>query len=148
MDIVLRAVVMYFLILLMLRVTTRKMMRSATPLELTVVFLFGGLGVQPLLGGDRSLTAAFLGVITIASLHISLSSLELLVPVLGRVTKGAPVIVYRRGEWDWREMQMLRIQPADVLAEMRLQGLRNLDQVETVVVEHNGGITIIRAEQS
>jgi len=144
MDIVLRAAVMYLTMLLMLRVTTRKVMRSATPLELIVVFLFGGLGVQPLLGGDRSLTGAILGIVTIAGLHISLSMLETVWPLVGRITKGAPMIVYTLGTWDWREMKKLRIQREDVLAETRLQGLRSLEQVETVIVEHNGGITIIR----
>jgi uncharacterized membrane protein YcaP (DUF421 family) len=66
--------------------------------------------------------------------------------VLGRITKGAPVVVYTQGKWDQYEMQMLRVQQADVLAEMRQQGIKRLDEVEAAVIEHNGGITIVRAK--
>jgi uncharacterized membrane protein YcaP (DUF421 family) len=146
MDLVLRATLMYFIVLIMLRLTTRKIMRSATPLEMAVIFFFGGIGVQPLLAGDRSVTGAVVAMATIAGLHISLSWLETRWPVLGRITKGAPVVVYTQGKWDQYEMQMLRVQQADVLAEMRQQGIKRLDEVEAAVIEHNGGITIVRAK--
>ena len=41
MDIVLRTAFMYVFILVVLRVTTRRILRSATPLDLVVIFLLG-----------------------------------------------------------------------------------------------------------
>jgi uncharacterized membrane protein YcaP (DUF421 family) len=146
MDIVLRAALIYVFVLIMLRITTRKIMRSATPLEMCVIFLFGGFAVAPVLGGDRSVTGAVIAVSTIAFLHITISTLELFWPALGRITKGTPVIIYADGKWDTPEMQMLRVQRNDAMAEMRQQGIKSLDEVEAVIVEHNGGITIVRAD--
>ena len=41
MEIVLRTVLLYFVILIILRMTTRRILRSATSLDLVVIFLFG-----------------------------------------------------------------------------------------------------------
>lgn len=144
MDTILRAALMYLVVLIILRVTTRRIMRSATPLDLSVIFLFGGMAVQPILGEDRSITGALLAIGTVAVLHTGISSLKLRWPTLARITDGTPVIIYTKGSWDLEQMRKMRVQEQDVLAEARLSGLRSLDEAESVIVEHNGGITIMR----
>jgi uncharacterized membrane protein YcaP (DUF421 family) len=76
MDIVLRSAFMYFFILVVLRVTTRRILRSATPLDLVVIFLFGGLAMPSVLSNDTSMTAAILGMATVAGIHFSLSRMR------------------------------------------------------------------------
>jgi uncharacterized membrane protein YcaP (DUF421 family) len=143
MDIVIRAAVVYFVLLLVLRVTTRRVLRSATPLDLLLIFMFGGLGVQAVLGNDTSATSAVLAMGTFAVLHVMIVALKMRWPKLGLVTEGAPTIVYRDGEWDDRSLQMLRMARRDVVTEIRQGGLRSMDQVEMVIAEHNGGISVI-----
>jgi uncharacterized membrane protein YcaP (DUF421 family) len=144
MGIVLRAALMYLFILVVLRITTRRMMRSATPLDMAIVFLIGGMGIQPVLGEDRSIVGAMLAISTIAGLHIGLSYLRLLAPVVGRIAEGTAVVLYSNGAWDAAEMRRLRVQRQDVMAEMRQKGLVSLDDVQSVIIEHNGAISIIR----
>ena len=144
MDTIVRAAIMYVVVLIILRVTTRRIMRSATPLDLAVIFLFGGMAVQPILADDRSMTGALLAIGTVAVLHLGISALKLRWPVIGRITDGTPVIVYANGNWDHVQMRKMRVQRHDVLAEMRQNGIRSLDEVETVVVEHNGGLTVMK----
>jgi uncharacterized membrane protein YcaP (DUF421 family) len=143
MDTILRAALMYLFVLIVLRVTTRRLMRSATPLDMAIVFLIGGLGIQPVLGEDRSITGAMLAVATISSLHIALSRLRHWAPTIGKVAEGTPVMIYANGAWDLTEMGRLRVQQRDVVAEMRQQGIREVADVHCVIVEHNGGITIL-----
>jgi uncharacterized membrane protein YcaP (DUF421 family) len=143
MDVILRAAVVYLCLLILLRITTRKIMRSATPLDMSVIFLFGGLGVQPILGEDRSLTSALLAAFTIAGLHMLISALKPKVPLIGWISEGTPVIVFENGRFNTARLRRLRVEDKDVIAEMRQNGHRSLDEVEKVVVEHNGGISII-----
>jgi len=49
MDIVLRVAVLYLVVLFTLRMTTRKTMRSSTPLDLVVIFLIGGMATTSIL---------------------------------------------------------------------------------------------------
>jgi uncharacterized membrane protein YcaP (DUF421 family) len=144
---VLTAALMYGVVLLLLRVTTRRIMRSATPLDMAVVFLFGGMAVQPILGADRSITGALLAACTVAGMHLAVSRLKLWWPVVGQVAEGTPVVIYSNGTWDWNQMHRLRIDERDVVAEMRQNGVRSFAEVQSAIIEHTGGITIVPKEK-
>jgi uncharacterized membrane protein YcaP (DUF421 family) len=147
MDIVLRSALMYLVTLILLRVTTRRLMRSATPLDFALIFLFGGLAVQCVIGDDRSITGSLLAMSTVAGLHVGLSRLKLIWPVVGKITEGTSVVIYANGRWDDREMQRLRVHRNDVMAEVRYKGMNSLEAVASAIVEHNGGISLIRKEE-
>lgn len=146
MDIVLRTAFMYIFILFVLRVTTRRILRSATPLDLVVIFLLGGFAMPSILSNDMSVTGAVLGMSTVAALHFLLSSLRTRWPVVGMLTEGTSVVVYADGAFDENQMTRSRITRQDIEAEMREAGVRTLDDVEKIIVEHNGGITVLKGE--
>lgn len=146
MDIVLRTAFMYIFILFVLRVTTRRILRSATPLDLVVIFLLGGFAMPSILSNDMSVTGAVLGMSTVAALHFLLSSLRTRWPVVGMLTEGTSVVVYADGAFDENQMTRSRITRQDIESEMREAGVRTLDDVEKIIVEHNGGITVLKGE--
>ena len=143
MEVVLRTALIYMLVLVLLRVTTRRILRSATPLDLVVIFLFGGFAMPSILSNDTSMTSAMLGMSTVAALHFSLSRLRTRWPVIGMLTEGTSVVIYAGDGFDENQMLHSRITRQDVEAEMREAGLRSLDEIETIIVEHTGGITIV-----
>jgi uncharacterized membrane protein YcaP (DUF421 family) len=60
-------------VLFTLRMTTRKIIRTSTPLDMVVIFLVGGMAVQAGLGGDQSLTGVMLGISTVAGIALALA---------------------------------------------------------------------------
>ena len=130
----------------MLRVTTRRILRSATALDLVVIFLLGGFSVPSLLTSDTSLTGAVLGMSTVVGMHFALSRLRTRFPLIGMLTEGTSVRIYAPGGFDENQMLRSRITMQDVTAEMRQQGALALDEVEAIIVEHNGSITVLRKE--
>lgn len=134
---------MYFFILIVLRVTTRRILRSATPLDLVVIFLFGGFTLPSLLVNDQSMTGALIGLSTVAGLHFGLSRLRTHFPVVGRLTEGTPVTIYAGQNFDHNQMWRSRVTMADVESEMRTSGITSIADVDRVVIEHNGGISIL-----
>lgn len=143
MDIVLRVALLYLVVLFTLRMTTRKTMRSSTPLDLVVIFLIGGMATTSILSGDQSLTAAILAIATVAAMHMIISAAKLRWPVIGMISDGSPVVIYANGQWAVAEMRKLRVQKQDVFAEMRQNGHKSIDEIETAVIEHNGALTIL-----
>lgn len=143
MEIVFRAALMYLIVLILLRLTTQRIMRSATPLDMVVIFFFGGMAVPPILGDDRSITGAVLALCTIAGLHMVLSHLKRIWPTIGMVTEGNPVVIYSNGTWDDEQMRRRRVDARDIMAEMRQQGITNLVDVQSAIVEHTGAITVV-----
>lgn len=142
--VVIRALVVYFVLLILLRVTTRRVSRSMTPLDMVILFLFGGLSAQAILGDDHSMTSAFLAVGTIAGAHILISVAKVRWPLVGMISEGTPVVVYDDDRWLEDKLRHLRIYKSDVLAEVRQQGLSNLENVRCVIVEPTGGISVVR----
>jgi uncharacterized membrane protein YcaP (DUF421 family) len=146
MDTIIRAAIVYFVLLFVLRVTTRRVLRSATPMDLVLIFVFGGVGVQAILGEDRSITTMLLSLATFSLLHVGISAAKRRWPAIGLYTEGAPTVVYRDGEWDQRSLRSLHMAERDVMTEVRQSGKRSMGEVELVVAEHNGGISIISKE--
>lgn len=147
MDIVLRSAGAYLFLLIVLRITTHRVSRTMTPLDMVIMFLFGGLSSQAVLAGDQSIAAALIAVSTIALLHILVSTAKLRWPGLGRVAEGTPSIVFANGEWDERRLQEMRIYKDDVLAEVRQRGIPHLRGVKYAIVENHGGISIIATDE-
>ena len=96
-----------------------------------------------ILSNDMSMTGAVLGMSTVAAMHFSLSRLRMRWPVVGMLTEGTSVVVYEDVAFDENQMSRSRITRKDVEAEMREAGLRELDDVERIIIEHNGRITVI-----
>ena len=144
MPIVLRVTFVYLVILVLLRLTTRRILRSATPLDLVVIFLFGGLAMPSVLDNDTSITGALLGMATVSGLHFSLSRLRQRWPVVGKLTEGTSVVVYAGGNFDENQMLRSRLTRQDIEAQMRDSGIRDISHIERIVVEHNGGISIVK----
>lgn len=143
MDTVLRVVLFYMVVLFTLRMTTRKTMRSSTPLDLVVIFLVGGMATQAVLAGDQSITGVMLAIATVAAMHMLISAAKARWAVIGFVSDGSPVVIYSHGDWARSEMRKLRVQEQDVYAEMRQNGYKSLDEIEAAVIEHNGAVTIL-----
>jgi len=143
MEVVIRSVIFYLVLVVALRITARRIMRAATPLDMALMFMFGGLSIQAILGVDRSLTSALIALFTISLCHVAVSALMPRWPALGRIIQGTPVVLFKDGKPDARRLAQLRMQEADLLSEVRQNGLRSFDQVDTMILEHQGGITVI-----
>jgi uncharacterized membrane protein YcaP (DUF421 family) len=99
MDTVIRAVIVYFALLFVLRVTSRRVLRSATPMDLVLIFVFGGVGVQAILGEDRSIATMLVTLATFSLNHVGISALKRRWPSIGLYMEGAPTVVFRDGIW-------------------------------------------------
>jgi uncharacterized membrane protein YcaP (DUF421 family) len=143
MDVVVRAALMYLVVLFTLRMTTRRIMRTSAPIDMALIFLIGGAAIQAALGGDQSITGVLLGIGTVAATHMVISAAKIRWAIVGRISDGTPVVLYADGRWLHEDMKRLRIQIQDVMAEVRQNGHKSLDEIETAVAEHNGAITIL-----
>lgn len=146
MGTVVRAIAAYWILLLLLRLTGRRTGKRLTPFEILLIFLLGGQMTQAILGDDRSLTNALIGVTTIALMHAFVAWLKLRWKGLARVMDGTPLIIFADGEWVDESMRLVRLDKEDVLASARQDGIEYLHQIRYAIVERNGAISIIKKE--
>lgn len=117
-----------------------------TPFEFVIIFLIGGVIILATVGDDRSMTNCICAVMTVGLMHRLIAILRPKFPRLGAWIDGIPMVLLRDGCWQMDAMEGLRLDPQDVMAAGREQGLTSLSQIKYAVVERNGSISIIKAE--
>ena len=149
MDAVLRATALYLLLLIVFRVSGRRMLAELTTFDFVLLLIIGEATQQALLGGDFSFINAMLVIVTLVTLEIVLSLLKGWAPFLGKLLDGTPMIVVDHGRPLRERMHKARIDEEDILeAARRLQGIERLDQIKYAVLEVSGGISVIPNDRS
>lgn len=143
MSTIIHAILVYLLLLFALRLLARRPSAMLTAFELILLFMIGGMSVQAIIGDDLSFTNVFIGIVTVVMMHGWVAMAKQKWPAFAKLTDGTPVVVYDRGVWDDKMMNQLHIQEEDVMAAARKRGIGTLGEVEYVVVERNGEISII-----
>jgi uncharacterized membrane protein YcaP (DUF421 family) len=146
MGIILRSALVYSFLLVIVRVVGRRSFEQMTPFEMILIFLLGGIGIQSVVGDDRSLTGALLGISTIAGLHVLVAYLKMRYAAVGRWVDGTPIVIVEDGRWDHERLRRLRLHEQDVMATARQSGIERLEQILFAVVERNGAISIVRKQ--
>ena len=65
--------------------------------EMILVFSPGGVGIQAIVAGDRSLMNVLLGISTVALMHILLAWLRLRSEGLRKIVDGTPIVIIEDG---------------------------------------------------
>ena len=144
MGTILRAAAAYWFLLFTIRVIGRRAVNQMTPFELILLFLIGGMSIQAVVGNDRSITNAFIAVLTVGMNHVLVAWLKQKFPKFRKVADGTPVVIVENGRWDHRRMWIMRLQDQDVMSVARQQGMHRLDEIDTAVVERNGSISVYK----
>ncbi len=145
MNTVVKAAAAYLIVLFVIRLVGRRTASQQAPIDMVVLFLFGGMSVSAVLGDDKSFTGAMSAIVTVGLMHVAVSWLKLRFVWLERVVDGTPIVVLRKGDWNETLMRRLRMQQADVRTAARQQGIDDMEKVAVAVVERDGKVSIIEA---
>jgi uncharacterized membrane protein YcaP (DUF421 family) len=144
----LHAIIGYIVLLLTIRLLTRRPGSQLTLFEFVLIFLIGGIIIASTMGNDRSVTNATLAVIMVGLLHRTVSHARKRWPIVGKLIDGVPLVIYKTGEWQDEIMNEMKIAPEDVLAAARTKGFRGLEDIDYAVLERNGQITILSKSEN
>ena len=147
MEIVVRATIMFFFILLLTRAMGKKELSQLTALELILLITIGDLVQQGVTQEDQSITGTMLAASTIGLLIVILSFVGFRWPFVRRTVRGIPVIVVRNGRPIDEMLRVERLTLEDVLEGAREQGIGDLRQVRLGVLEPDGKFSFIQFEQ-
>ena len=149
MDSVIRGAIIYFIMLVIIRISGRRTMAQATPFDFVLLLIVAETTQQALLGDDFSMTNALVLIVTLFGIDIALSYVKRWFPRVAMVMDGKPTLIVSNGEIDQRALSKARIDVADILQAARSQhGLERMDQVKHAVLESDSGISIIPVRQN
>jgi uncharacterized membrane protein YcaP (DUF421 family) len=143
MDLVVRAVIVFFVIFVITRVVGRRELSTMEPFDLILLVVTGDLVQQGVTQSDYSLTGAVTVICTIALLTVALSYVSYRVPRLRPLLEGEPLVLVHDGKVVERNMRRERITLEELLAEARQQQVSSLAQIRYAVLETNGAISFV-----
>jgi uncharacterized membrane protein YcaP (DUF421 family) len=143
MDIVVRAIVVFFLILLVTRVVGRRELSSLQPFDLILLVVIGDLVQQGVTQSDYSLTGVALAITTFAVLTVVVSYASYKLPRIRPVLGGEPLIIVQDGKLIEKNLRKERLTPEEVAGEARQQQIASIEDVAWGVVEGSGKMSFI-----
>jgi uncharacterized membrane protein YcaP (DUF421 family) len=144
MESVIRAAVVYFVLLVVFRLAGNRSIAQLTPFDFILFLIISESIQQAMITTDYSMTNAFLLVITLVGLDIMMSLWKQRSERVEKLLDGVPVLIMRDGNLLQDRMKRERIDEADILATAReAHGIERLDQLEHAVIETTGGISVI-----
>jgi uncharacterized membrane protein YcaP (DUF421 family) len=143
MDIVARAAIIFFVLLVMTRAVGRRELRSMEPFDIILLVVIGDLVQQGVTQSDYSMTGAVTVMATIAVLTVAMSYLSYRFRRLRPVLEGEPLVLLQDGQPIERNLRRERITIDELRAAAREQQLASLERVHLAILETSGRITFI-----
>ena len=143
-EFVLRAVVVYGVVLVLVRLSGKRTVGQFTPFDLLLVVLLGNAVQNALLGEDASVGGGMLLAATLIVLNWVVGWLSARSPRVERWVEGVPVLLARDGNVYRDVLRRELISHEDFQKAMRESGCLELDNIRLAVLETNGQISIVQ----
>lgn len=141
-----RGALVYMLGVIIVRIGKGRMIGRATALDVITGFILGSL-LSRAITGHASLSETIVASLTLIFVHWMLTYIAVEWHWFGNLFKGHSHRVVVQGQMQVDEMRHSHISEHDLLAAIRLQGARNLAEVEEAWKERSGEISVIRRRQ-
>jgi uncharacterized membrane protein YcaP (DUF421 family) len=143
MDLVLRTIFVFFLILLVTRVVGRRELSSMEPFDLILLVVIGDLVQQGVTQSDYSITGTTTVIVTMASLVVFTAYLSFRFKRLRPLLEGEPTLLVSEGRLLERNLHRQRMTVEELRAEARMQSIGSFDDIRYAVLETNGKVSFI-----
>ena len=139
----LRAVAIYVLVMVLVRVSGKRAVGQFTPFDLVLLILIGNAVQNGLNGGDNSVTGAVILASTLIVLNYAVAFLTARSRRFEHVVEGRSVILARDGQLYRDVLRKELVSEDDFREAMRLNNVAGLEDVAIALLETNGNISVV-----
>lgn len=145
---VLRALFIYFFLIVALRVVGKRELGQANTLDLVVLLLVANAVQNGIIGNDDTVTGAVIGAATLFAVNELVTRTSYAYPKLSRVLEGEPSTLIVNGKPVPTALRRAGISLPELRAIARRQGFADLGEVHTAILETNGVVTMFRQDEA
>nr|WP_312577193.1 DUF421 domain-containing protein [Sedimentibacter sp.] len=143
-----RTIILYGVVLISMRVMGKGELGDLQPFDLVVSLMLADLAIVPMEDLDAPLSYGITSISTIMFLQCLISYITLKSSTARKIICGRPTIIIDHGKFNTKEMNKLRVNVNDVLGQMRLKGYYNVEDIDYLIMETNGEMSIIGPTES
>jgi uncharacterized membrane protein YcaP (DUF421 family) len=137
-----RAAAVYVVMLIVVRLLGKRTVGNFSAFDLLVALMLGEV-VDEIIYADVRFIQGTVAIVALGAVAYLDSLLSYWDHGMDAVLEGKPTIVVKGGELNRSGMREERMNEADVLAALRMQGIRDLREVEYAVLEHDGSVSVV-----
>jgi uncharacterized membrane protein YcaP (DUF421 family) len=140
-----RAATVYAIMLIVLRLSGKRAIGNFSAFDLLVALMLGEV-VDEIIYGDVDFLQGLVPIAIVTLLQVGTSWLSYWDHGWGKVLEGVPTIIVREGELDQQGMRAERMNPKEVMAELRHSGIDDMREVKLATVENDGRVSVLKQD--
>jgi uncharacterized membrane protein YcaP (DUF421 family) len=141
-EFIVRAVIIYGVLLVLVRISGHRTIGQFTPFDLIVVLLLSESVSTSLNGGDESIIGGLIAATTLLALNAGVAILTSHSTRMAKLFDGHPVLIGRDGKFFDEILKKCRLADADVEEALREQDKKR-EEMKFAFLEIDGHITIV-----
>ncbi|MBQ0092084.1 MAG: DUF421 domain-containing protein [Clostridiales bacterium] len=140
-----RTLFAYVFLMLVVRLMGKRQIGELQMTEFISAILLSELAALPMTDRDVPLAHGLLPLLVIGSLEVTVAFFCAKSRTFRRLVEGNPVELVRGGAFVQRNLDKTRISREEVLAQIRQSGYRGLEEVDAVILEQTGKMSVLPA---
>lgn len=141
--VLIRAVLLYIVIALCLRLMGKRQLGELQPSELVVTILISNIAAIPVEDSSVPMIMGVVPIVTLVCLDVIVSGIMLKSTKMRKLIIGSPRIIISEGKILQNEMKRLRYTVDDLMESMRNEQIFNVSQIHYAIVETTGKINFL-----
>lgn len=146
-TIVVRAIIIYLVVLFLYRLMGKRQLGQMQPFELVLTLIIADLATIPMAEVSVPVLHGIIPLLTLVVLHFILTFLSKLSNKFATFLSGKPVIVINPEGIDYRALKNLNLSVDDIFEAIRGCGYFKIEQVQYAIMETNGKMSVLPKSQ-
>ena len=138
-----RTVILYFLIMIGLRIMGKRQIGQLEPAELVLTMMVSDLATVPMQDVGIPLLSGVIPILTLLCISLLLSQLSLKSLSFRKLICGEPSLIIRDGRVDQAAMRRNRFTINELLEQLRIQGVSGVQDVKYAILENSGQLSVL-----
>ena len=146
-TLIIRAVVIYLLVLFVFRLMGKRQLGQMQPFELVLTLVIADLATIPMTETSIPILHGVIPLITLVVVHFFLTFFSKKNAKVGNFINGKPIILINPNGVEYEALENLDLSIEDVFEAIRSAGYFNLEEIQYAIMETNGTVNVLPKSQ-
>ena len=142
-EIIIMGILFYFFVIIILRTSIKKTLSDISIFDFLVTATIGPIIANTIISPNTEFLDGLAAVSILLVLQYIMSKLDYKYEFISKILKSKPKLVYYDGDFLEDNMKKMRITREEIIQEARSQAGLVIEDVDAVVLESNGEVSII-----
>lgn len=143
-NLMIRAVVVYVIILILMRISGKREIGHMGAVEFVTVLLISNAVQNSMNAGDNSLVGGLVLAATLIALSLFFSAVAYRSKTFSKIFEGTPTLLINKGKIIERNMRKERLRESEIRVLLRKQGVHHYHEVSNAILESDGTLSITK----